>query len=782
LSSEEINHEQEHVSVLYRRLDEMHRRTSQFLASALRESDGTPGGLTERDIATARHGERLAAYSAAEYGLCFGRLDFHLDGDGSNGEPAAQQDPVYVGRIGIFDDEYEPMLLDWRAPSARPFYLATAAAPQGVARRRHIRTSKRQVTGIDDEVLDISSASQDKHVALTGEAALLSALNAHRTGRMGDIVETIQAEQDRIIRADHHGVLVVQGGPGTGKTAVALHRAAYLMYTHRDRLANRGVLVVGPNPTFLKYIEQVLPSLGETAVSLVTMGTLFPGVRATVTDSPTAAVAKGRIEMVEVIQAAIRNRQLVPDEPHPIRFEGEEIALDRATAVNARRRARSSRRPHNLARAVFTRHVIAALAQQYGNLVGANVLDGPSLMDSDDLEDVRREMYTDADIDRVIDEYWPVLSPQEFLSDFYADADRIGAAAKDLTEAERHSLLRARDTGWSAGDVPLLDEAAELLGIDERAAKAQADRERREEIDYAQGVLDIIEGSRSADFEDDAEEEMLSAADLIDADQLADRQDHQLYLSTAERAAADREWTFGHVIVDEAQELSAMAWRAVMRRSPTRSMTLVGDVAQTGDPAGSTSWSAVLEPYLGDRWQLEHLTVNYRTPSEVTDIADRVLASINPEAVAPQSVRSSGQQPWQRSASARTLEEVVREETALEQAVLDGGRMAVLAPESRVPGLRVLLDSLSPTPQPASSARQAGGGSELEQEIVVLGVNEAKGLEFDSVLIVDPQGIVAESMRGLNNLYVALTRPTQRLGVVHLGDLPQELAGLQVRS
>lgn len=771
--------------MLYRRLDEMHRQTSQFLASALRESDGTPGGLTERDIATARHGERLAAYSAAEYGLCFGRLDFQEGHSApeSNGTGTDGTAPVYIGRIGIFDDEYEPMLLDWRAPSARPFYLAIAAAPQGVARRRHIRTSKRLVTGIDDEVLDISQVRPDSHVALTGEAALLSALNANRTGRMGDIVETIQAEQDRIIRADHHGVLVVQGGPGTGKTAVALHRAAYLMYTHRDRLANRGVLVVGPNPTFLKYIEQVLPSLGETAVSLVTMGTLFPGVRATLTDSPTAAVVKGRIGMVDIVAAAVRNRQLVPEDSHPIRFESEEIALDRATAVNARRRARASRRPHNLARAVFTRHVIASLAQQYGDLVGANVLDGPSLMDADDLEDVRREMYADADIDRVIEEYWPVLSPQDLLNDLFADADQIAAAAKDLTQQERDSLLRDRDSGWSPGDVPLLDEAAELLGIDERAAKALADRERRAEIDYAQGVLDIIEGSRSADFEDDAEEEMLSAADLIDADQLADRQDHQLYLSTAERAAADREWTYGHVIVDEAQELSAMAWRAVMRRSPTRSMTLVGDVAQTGDPAGSTSWSEVLEPYLGDLWQLEHLTVNYRTPSEITDVADQVLASIDTGATPPQSVRSSGRLPWQQGADAGTVAQTVLAEVTDEFEHLDGGRMAVLAPELQLAELRTLLAGLTSREAAGkeTAAAVAPTGTELEQELVVLGVNEAKGLEFDSVVIVDPRGIVDESSRGLNNLYVALTRPTQRLGVIHLGELPAELAGLSVR-
>src|SRR4051794_1195725 len=242
--------------MLYGRLDDLREQTSRRLARVLLESGGTPQARSERDTATAMHSSDLAQYSAVENGLCFGRLDFE------NGELQ------HIGRIGIFrtEGDYEPLLMDWRAPAARPFYLATAASPDGVTRRRHLRTRRRTVVGLDDEVLDLTVARAGAHEEVTGEAALLAALDARRTGRMSDIVETIQAEQDRVIRSEPGGVLVVQGGPGTGKTAVALHRVAYLLYTYRQQLSTRVVLVVGPNETFLRYISQVLPSLAETGV------------------------------------------------------------------------------------------------------------------------------------------------------------------------------------------------------------------------------------------------------------------------------------------------------------------------------------------------------------------------------------------------------------------------------------------------------------------------------------------------------------------------------------
>src|SRR5215831_15456903 len=298
--------------MLYGRLDGLRSRASDRLARVLRESGGTHQARSEREAFSVMYAQQLSQFDAAENGLCFGRLDFH-DGERR-----------YIGRIGIHSEsgDYEQLLMDWRASAARPFYLATAASPADVRRRRHIKTRGRTVVSVDDEVLDLTAADPGKHEGLTGESALLAALNASRTGQMRDIVETIQAEQDWIIRSDLPGVLVVQGGPGTGKTAVALHRAAYLLYTHRRNLLRRGVLVVGPNATFLRYIGQVLPSLGETSVLLSTMDGLYPGITPTATESAETALVKGRAVMARVIASAVRDRQLVPD-------AGLEVIFDR---------------------------------------------------------------------------------------------------------------------------------------------------------------------------------------------------------------------------------------------------------------------------------------------------------------------------------------------------------------------------------------------------------------------------------------------------------------------
>src|SRR6266542_4162894 len=283
----ELEYEQAYVSILYQRLDTLRVRAAERL---------------ERDALVTRYRDRLAQLWSAESGLCFGRLDL---ADGTR---------RYIGRLGLADDDRESLLVDWRAPAARPFYRATPADPSGVVRRRHLRTKGRIVVDFEDDVLDLDALSDDERSGLSGEAALLAALNASRTGRMGDIVATIQAEQDRIIRSDLRGILVVEGGPGTGKTAVALHRAAYLLYTHRERLARRGVLVVGPNPTFLRYIEQVLPSLGETGVLLATTDELYPGVTATATEPPETAALKGSERMAGILAAAVADRQRLPGE------------------------------------------------------------------------------------------------------------------------------------------------------------------------------------------------------------------------------------------------------------------------------------------------------------------------------------------------------------------------------------------------------------------------------------------------------------------------------------
>ncbi|WP_416210957.1 ATP-binding domain-containing protein [Frankia sp. Cr2] len=776
--------------MLYGRLDDIREETSNQLARAWREAGGNHQARGERDAASLMYARRIAQVDAAANGLCFGRLDLH------------DAECRYIGRMGILDEttDYTPLLIDWRAPVARPFYLATAVSPQGVRRRRHIRTRQRTVVGLTDDLFDLNevrdaeamgaagSTGDTVHQGLTGEATLLAALDAERTGRMRDIVETIQGEQDRIIRSDHQGVLVVQGGPGTGKSAVALHRAAYLLYTYRERLSKQVVLIVGPNPTFIRYIGQVLPSLGETGVLLSTIGDLYPGISASRTEAPETAEVKGRLMMAEILAAAVRDRQRVPDDVIEIVVDHHPLRLDRQTCLRARERARRSGLLHNAARPIFARLVVDAFARQLADLLGLDVHDGTNLFDEAEVDDIRKELRGNLDVAAVVEELWPTLTPQRLLRDLFSMPGRLARAAPGLTDADRDLLARDAGTdpgadrndgwsdGWSVADIPLLDEAAELLGEDDRVARALAEQQRRAERAYAQGVLDIL----SRDLEDDADPDMLTAYDLLDAAQLAARHAEVDGRLAAERAAADRTWTFGHVIVDEAQELSEMAWRMLMRRCPSRSMTVVGDVAQTGELAGTSSWEHMLTPYVAGWWRLEQLTVNYRTPVEIMTVAAEVLADIDPSLEPPRSVRESGIAPWRLQVSADGLADGLAQIVAQEAGELGGGRLAVIVPVAR-------LDELGPAvriavPAAAVATDAVGTNTDLENPVVVLTVRQAKGLEFDVVLVADPHMIVAESPRGHSDLYVALTRATRRLGVIHIGAPPPALNRLTPRT
>ncbi len=762
MSNEEVAREQEYISMLYGRLDALRERASGRLSKVLRQAGGTHQARTERDAFGALYSRQLAQFDAAEHGLCFGRLEF------TDGERR------YIGRLGIHaeTDDYTQLLMDWRADAARPFYLATATSPGEVKVRRHLKTRSRKLVSLDDEVLDLAAADPTRHEGLTGESALLAAMNASRTGKMADIVETIQVEQDRIIRSSMSGVLVVQGGPGTGKTAVALHRAAYLLYTYRRQLEKRGVLVIGPNATFLRYIGQVLPSLGETSVLLSTIADAYPGITARGTEPPQTAAVKGRLEMARVISAAVRDRQRLPaGDELMIAFEHEKIRLSRRDAAAARDRARRSRLPHNQARQVFAREVITALTRQVAGTLGANVLGGRNLLSQDDIDDLRRDLRADPGVRAAIDSLWPALTPEGLLAGLFSSARRLACAAPSLPEQDRAMLLRGASAGWTPADVPLLDEAAELLGEDDRGAKARAERRRREQVAYAQGVLDIL----SRDGDDDPE--ALMGSDLLDAGELALRQEEEAGLTAVERAAADRTWAFGHVIVDEAQELSEMAWRMLMRRCPARSMTIVGDVAQTGDLAGLDSWGQALGRYMQDRWQLAPLTINYRTPAEIMAVAADVLRAIDPALELPRSVRESGTVPWRLEAEPGELAGQVAAAAAAMAAATGDGRLAVLVPGSRLGELGDAVSAALPGTAVGDNS-ELDGPVALESPVVVLSVRQAKGLEFDSVLIADPAQILRESPRGLNDLYVALTRATQRAGVVHAGPVPDVLARL----
>ncbi|MCC3330963.1 RNA polymerase recycling motor ATPase HelR [Nocardia abscessus] len=711
---DELRSERSYVTALYARLDAERAQVKGRYGAALRGNGGT---LVDRDVEVRALAKQVKRLDVADNGLCFGRLDT-LSGEHS-----------YIGRIGLFDEEneYEPLLLDWRAPAARAFYVATAASPENMRRRRQFHTRGRHVVDFTDEVLGRPSGGE------RGDAALLAAVNAPRGTGMRDIVATIQSEQDEIIRLDHPGVLVIEGGPGTGKTVVALHRVAYLLYTQRERMERHGVLVVGPNPAFLNHIGRVLPSLGETNVVFMTTGDLMPGLRVTADDTPDAARLKGSLKILDVLAAAVADRQRLPEHPLPIELTDVTVRIDAETAEWAREEARASGLPHNEARAVFGEIVTWVLTERAIARIGRGWL---TREDREAWENLRADLRAElADNDRftaALDELWPILTPETLLAQLYASPERLRAAGADRT------LFRADGAAWTVSDVPLLDELVDLLGRDKPAGRA-AERQQQAEAEYAAGVLDILVDR--ADMMDD--EDHLFAQDLLYAEDLADRFLERDSRELAERAAADRDWTYRHVVVDEAQELSEMDWRVLMRRCPGRSFTVVGDLAQRRSVAGATSWGAMLEPYVPGRWVYRSLSVNYRTPAEIMTVAAALLAEFAPGVQPPESVRACGVQPWSRRVAEDELptaiEEFVRGEADRE------GTSIVIGPPD-VPG--------------------------------AVAASETKGLEYDAVLVVEPERILAEGPRGAAELYVALTRATQRLGVLHRDSLPQALTGL----
>jgi DNA helicase IV len=747
-----IGAEQAYVDMLYGLLDRARDRAAVALAGihASGGAGGTFQARMERDITAAEQARRLAQLNAVEHGLVFGRTDGH-DSGRANGDPDRDPeslDTLYIGRIGLRDDEHEPRLIDWRAPAARPFYAATPKDPNGLIRRRHIYTRNRAVTGVDDEVFDLDQMPEPDRRTLSGEAMLIASITAGRTGRMHDVVATIQAEQDRVIRATLPGALVVQGGPGTGKTVAALHRAAYLLYTHRRILERRGVLVIGPNAIFLRYISQVLPSLGETDVVLSSIAELFPGVQAAPEETSDAAVVKGDLRMVEVLRRAVRNLEQVPPGDLAVTADGVQMTVPRDTCLRARERARALRKPHNVARKLFVTEMLGALAA-----AEAAALSRP--LDPEDLPYTRARLWDEPPVRAALDALWPFLTPQQLVAGLLAEEGALRRAAPGFSDAERSAVLRpATPDAWTVADVPLLDEAAQLLGSDdsaERRRRRAADRERRAEERYAREVLEITSLAGQ-----------VRPADWIDAASLADwNRDPGQQLTTAERAWADPSWAYGHVIVDEAQELSAMAWRMVMRRIPTRSLTVVGDVAQRGNAAGARSWAQMLDPYVRGRWHEERLTINYRTPAEIMAVAADVLASVAPGEEPPESVREEGVPPRAVRGLDRVAS-VVRQEL---DELGESGRLAVIAPSARIADLARAM----PEAVPGDRAEV------LDSPVALLTVGQAKGLEFDRVVLADPAGILAQSQAGGHDLYVAITRATHRLTVVHDGDLPASL-------
>jgi DNA helicase IV len=458
--------------------------------------------------------------------------------------------------------------------------------------------------------------------------------------------------------------------------------------------------------------------------------------------------------MADVLAAVVRDRQALPDPVIAIEHDREILMLDDGLVNVARESTRAAKLPHNAAREHFEGHILNTLTDMVDERIGTDPYDGTNLLDASDITQIRDELAENPEVWSAIDRLWPRLTPQRLVADFLADPE--GYVGDEDARAIRRPVTRA----WTVADVPLLDEAAELLGEDDRVARARAERERETQVAYAQGVLDVSYASRTYEFDDKEDSdpdasEILSAHDIIDAERFAERHDEDDHRSAAERAAADRTWAFGHIIVDEAQELSPMAWRLLMRRSPTRSMTLVGDPAQTAEAAGVGAWADILRPYVEDRWEHTRLGVNYRTPAEIMDVAAAVVRAEHPGFEPPSSVRSTGVRPWVRAtddlpgAVAKAVEELTPAE----------GRLAVIAPRELHRRLAAGLDGVT-----------AGAEPDLTRRVVLLDPRQAKGLEFDSVLVVEP------GRYGTSDLYVALTRATQSLGVLYTGSLPGALA------
>lgn len=766
----EISREQTHVTAAYNRLDRQRAEVSAALVATSGSRDDATE-LFERDVRIAHLEDRLSAFENAEHALCFGRLD-KKDGE-----------RIYIGRVNLRDHMDEPLVIDWRAPAARPFYAATVQEPLGLVRRRHLTLRGRRVEALNDDLLDIEANIDG--FSLQGDGALLNAIKASRTGRMGDVIATLQAEQDEIIRAPARGVLVVQGAPGTGKTVVALHRAAYLLYT-TPNMAKRGVLVVGPNPTFLAYVSDVLPSLGESNVVFATMATLYPGLRATATEPPDVAGAKSDARMAVALSRHLHSSQGGPagrTADIEVNIDGERYVLPRAAIERALLLARETGERHNLARRTFRRAALNELATVVSHDKAA-LLDSmeegyeselaaadrclqedpdgiPALIDtptSDKDETsleyehalLTKELAADAGVASALESLWPALTAVELLAAFLDEGMLNGDLDDVLNHQVRQLVHRERQTALTEADIALIDEAVSLLGVDDSEAKAGEEARRQRDIVFARAAL--AQGDSKV-------------AAMVSAEALAERHQERDLRTLAERAAADPEWTYGHIIADEAQDLTPMQWRMLNRRCPLTSMTIVGDMAQSSRQHPS-AWEERLREVPSVHRTVE-LTVCYRAPRELVDAAEPLLRKIRPDAPRVTAIRTSDIAPRllkTRDDGHRDIAAWVRD-------------CAVTDPDARMAVITPTPDSVADSLGRAGLAPATGLDPDLRSSLVVLPPALAKGLEFDHVLVHDPS-IILEESGGLHALYVAFTRSTQTLMVVQQGDTPALLAHL----
>ena len=684
-------------------------------------SEATLGGTFqaryERDVFDEALVNRLTKLDLGDAALVFGRID-------RLAETPGEIESFHIGRLAVADPNSEPVVVDWRAPVAEPFYRATGRDTMGLRRRRHFAVQGRLLLGLEDELFGdghlglgaddgITDGITDAPVSpvapssLRGYSTLLAALERGRTGQLGDIVATIQGEQDEIIRSPQSGVLVVQGGPGTGKTVVALHRAAYLLYTFRFPLEDQGVLVIGPNRVFLRYIERVLPSLGEAGVEQVVLNDLVADVEwarygIDVADGPLAATVKGDLRMGDVIDQAVtdRERPLRADVVMP--FRTGFLRLRTEETVRIVRGAQRRYRRHNAARKWVEGEVWSAMAATWreGDL---------------DPNDVREALRATPELRAALERMWPLLSPAELLHDLFGSKALLKLAAeKVLDQHEYLSLYRprrddVRQVRWSDNDVALLDEARYYLGPRPARKGMPADE--------------------------------------------------------------DEIRTYGHIVIDEVQDLTPMQLRMASRRSLNGSMTVVGDIAQATGALAPDGWDDVLAHLPDNRpSRVIGLSVGYRIPDRIMELANRVMMAATPELRAPVSVRAGDERPEfvHVADEARLYAEVATATGALAASMPVGAAVAVVAADA-------MVDSISAALTDAGIEHGRATRSGINAGITVVPVSVVKGLELDGVIVVEPSAIVEAEQQGLRALYVALTRSTRRLGIVHARPLPDAM-------
>ena len=655
--------------------------------------------------------KRLADLDLGDASLVFGRID-------RSAESPDAVESFHIGRLAVADEDREPVVVDWRAPVAEPFYRATGRNAMGLLRRRHFAVEGPRLLGIEDELFGdghlgvghdegLDGSPTTGAEPLRGYSTLLAALERGRTGTLGDIVATIQAEQDEIIRSPQHGVLVVQGGPGTGKTVVALHRAAYLLYTHRFPLEDQGVLVIGPNRVFLRYIERVLPSLGEAGVEQVVLSDLVPGVQflrpddRSGADTPTGARLKGDVRMSDVIDQAIADRERPLRDELVIPYRTGYVRLRVEESARIVKAARRRFRRHNSGRKFVENEVWSALAASYHDPeIGPH--------------HVKDTLRGTPEMREALDRMWPTLTPAQLLHDLFGSKALLKLAARGvLDESEALALFRPRsesvqDVRWTPADVALLDDARDVLGP---------------------------KPGRNGKIDD-----------------------------------ADEIRTYGHIVIDEVQDLTPMQLKMATRRSLNGAMTIVGDLAQATGPLAPHDWDEVLA-HLPDRKpsRVIGLSVGYRIPGQIMELANRVMAVATPSLRSPESVRLGDAEPLiARAGSIGGLgAEVAAQVTAL-TSDLPRASLGVIAPDS-------MIDDLSEHLTAAGVNHGTATRTGLDDGVTLVPVSVVKGLELDAVVVVEPARIVSDYEHGMRSLYVALTRPTQRLTIVHADDLPDPL-------